>query len=129
MMIAGGVLALFVTIIVIVVVVNNNKEDEKPKGEKPKGETPPPAKCQSGQYKDTKGVCKVKSKKGQICQQNEQLIKWVLYRHGRNEYVWTLKAKTCQGCGKDGDDTRCKTGVCGQYKNNEYKCCKESSTL
>ena len=84
MMIAGGVLALFVTIIVIVVVANNNKEDEKPKGETPKGEkpkgetpkgeTPPPAKCQSGQYKDTKGVCKVKAKKGQICQQNEQCI-------------------------------------------------------
>jgi len=33
MMIAGGVLVLFVTIIIIVVVVNNNKEDGKPKGE------------------------------------------------------------------------------------------------
>ena len=106
MMIAGGVLALVVTIIVIVVV--NNKEDEKPKGEKPKGEkpkgekpkgeTPPPAKCQSGQYKDTKGVC-------------------------------TLKSKTGQFCGKDGDDTSCETGVCGQYRNNEYKCCDKSSTL
>jgi hypothetical protein len=50
------------------------------------------------------------------------VYKWVLCRHGRYEDVCTLKSK-------NGDDTSCETGVCGQYRNNEYKCCNNSSHL